>query len=117
MKIGRLTGFESLLARRSPITYALKNITESGMVTSWGESQPSGISAGAASYEITLKNVCPESGVDLYALQNFRVVISHAKSKTVYSNCYFKNITDTGGAGNKVCRNAEILAAKRTGDD
>ena len=28
MKIGRLTGFESLLARRSPITYALEQIAD-----------------------------------------------------------------------------------------
>lgn len=93
--------------------YTVQTMQESRAVTAWGEQEPVAIAAGAVTYEITLQGVCPADGIDLYALEDFHLVIVRAGSKTVYSGCRWKKIDAQGGEGNLCCRSMRLTAAKR----
>jgi hypothetical protein len=94
-------------------SYTVQTAQQSCAVAAWGEQEPVGTAAGAVTYEITLKNVCPADGIDLYSLADFHFVITKPGSKTVYSGCRWKNIGAQGGAGNLCCRSMQLTAAKR----
>jgi hypothetical protein len=94
-------------------SYSAQAVQQSRTITAWGEQEPICTAAGAIGYDITLKNVSPESGSDLYAEANFNLVITRPGSKVVYSGCRWKNISGTGGAGNQLCRSMQLTAAKR----
>jgi hypothetical protein len=94
-------------------SYTAQTVQQSRAIAAWGEQEPVGTAAGAIDYELTLKNVCPEGGVDLYALDDFRLVAVRPGAQVVYSGCRWKNITAAGGAGNWTCREMKLTAAKR----
>ena len=94
-------------------SYTVEDTADVSAVTSFGESAPSAITDGSASYLIELTNVIPESGTDLHALTDFSVIIGRKGYNIVYSGCRTKNITETGGASNRAEINMEIIAACR----
>lgn len=94
-------------------SYTAQAVQKSRSISAWGEQQSVGIAAGAISYELTLKNVCPESGVDLYALADFSMTAVRPGVRTVYSGCRWKSISAAGGAGNQLCSTMQMTAAKR----
>jgi hypothetical protein len=93
--------------------YAAQVVQQSRTVAAWGEQEPVGTAAGAVSYELTLKNVCPAENIDLYALADFRLVAVRPGLQVVYSGCSWKNISTAGGAGNQTCLEMQLSAAKR----
>lgn len=94
-------------------SYAVKDTADVSAVTPFGESAPNAIADGAASYLIELTNVMPENGTDLHSIEDFSVVISRKGYEIIYSGCYTKNITESGGASNRAKISMEILAACR----
>ncbi len=80
----------------------------------WGGSGPDEISAGAVTFVLTLRNVVPETGADLFGTESFDVTITRADVKTVYSGCRWKTVKNTGGLTGNPVFGMEILAAKRT---
>jgi len=94
-------------------SYTAVAMQQSRPVSAWGEQEPVGTAAGAVSYVLTLKNVCPDENTDLYAMANFSLVAERPGAKTVYSGCRWKNISASGAAGSKLCQTVELTAAKR----
>ena len=79
----------------------------------WGGGAPDGIAAGAIVFELTLENVVPEEGADLFSADSFDVNIARGQTRTVYSGCRWKTIKNTGGLAGAPEYELEILAAKR----
>jgi hypothetical protein len=82
-------------------------------VSVWGEQFPSSVAAGAVRYELTLRNVRPEEGVDLYAAADFTVTAAGPDRRIVYSGCRWKTLAAAGGKGERALRSMELLAAAR----
>ena len=94
-------------------SYTAQAVQQSRVISAWGEQEPVGTAGGAIHYELSLKDVCPEADVDLYALADFSVVAARPGKQVVYSGCRWKNISAVGGTGNLLCSTMELTAAKR----
>ena len=94
-------------------SYTAQAVQQSRVISAWGEQEPVGTAAGAIHYELSLKDVCPEADVDLYALADFSVIAAKPENQVVYSGCRWKNISAVGGTGNLLCSTMQLTAAKR----
>lgn len=94
-------------------SYTAVTLQGSRPVAVWGGQEPAVTAGGAVHYELTLKNVCPIEGIDLYALADFSAVAERPGKKVVYSGCRWKSISSQGGSGSKLCQTMELTAAKR----
>ncbi len=94
-------------------SYTAVAVQHSRPISAWGEQEPVGTAGGAVRYELTLKNVCPSDGIDLYEMADFSLVAERLGVKVIYSGCRWKSIAASGSTGSKLCQTAELTAAKR----
>lgn len=95
-------------------SYTEQGTQQSRAIAAWGEQEPVGTAPGRIQYTVTVENVCPADGIDLYALTDFALIIAKPALKVVYSGCRWKNIEAAGEAGSTAYRKMEFVAAKRT---
>jgi len=95
-------------------SYTEQCTQQSRSIPAWGEQEPAGTVPGRVEYAVTVENVIPADGIDLYALSDFNLIIVKPDIKAVYSGCRWKNIAASGATGNLPSRKMELVAAKRT---
>lgn len=78
-----------------------------------GEQEPVDTAAGVVHYELTLKNVCPVEGTNMYAEANLSLVAERPGKKVIYSGCRWKSIATSGGVGSKQKHTLKLTAVKR----
>lgn len=76
----------------------------------WG-GEAEAVSAGAARWELTLTDVMPEDGADLFAPGAFRTVVEKNGEKIIYGGCRWAGAEASGSAAG--ARTLTLLAAER----
>lgn len=94
----------------------VKAVTNGDAFIPWGGTEPAAVSSGAVRWELTLQNVRPQNGTDLFALNGFDVVTVQNGGKTVYSGCRWKSVRSGETVTCSPVRSMEISAAKRTAE-
>lgn len=94
--------------------YTVKCAQQSRAVSAWGEQEPVDTVQGRITYELTVENVRPVAGIDLFTLTNFNLIAVGNGVRTVYSGCRWKDISASGGAGNTLCSSMTLVVAART---
>ena len=95
-------------------SYTEQCTQQSRIIAAWGEQEPAGTAPGRVEYGVTVENVIPADGVDLYALSDFSLIIVKSAVKVIYSGCRWNNITAAGAAGDLPSKKMVIVAARRT---
>lgn len=94
-------------------SYTAEVLQQSRPVFAWGEQEPVDTAAGVVHYELTLKNVCPVEGTNMYAEANLSLVAERPGKKVIYSGCRWKSIATSGGVGSKQKHTLKLTAVKR----
>lgn len=94
--------------------YESKVLRDGCEIRSWGEGNPAEIGEGETSYELTLYDVLPETGIVLSNLGEFLVEIRGTARREIYSGCRVKDETEKGGRLLPPRRALLILAAGKT---
>jgi hypothetical protein len=80
-------------------------------VIPWGEGAPQEVAPGAVQWKLTLEGVQAENGIDLFAVDTFRVVEDKKTGRTVYTGCRWTSARRTAGMDTEGTFRMEALAA------
>lgn len=95
-------------------SYSEQTAQQSRRIGAWGEQEPVATVPGRTAYALTLEQLCPAGGIDLYDLTDFNVVIQKSNQKVIYSGCHWKTIACSGGKTAKPLFRIELEAEERT---
>ncbi len=99
-------------------SYTAKASKSSLSVEAFGEKEPVATVAGPVKHELSLSRLYAtdeaiRDGIDFYALEDFSLVICKPDRRVIYSECQWKNISESASIGDMVLEKVELVASRR----
>lgn len=99
-------------------SYTAKASKSSLSVEAFGEKEPIATVAGPVKHELTLSRLYAtdealRDGIDFYNLEDFSLVICKPDRRVIYSECQWKNISESASIGDMVLEKVELVASRR----